>query len=256
MAVPGKSYGDYAVVLKAMRLGEADRIVTLMTAEHGKIRAVVKGVRKTSSHFGARTEITTHLRVQCWRGRDLHTLTQVEVVDAFRAVREDLDRFSQAMAMLDAVDQIAQDGQEFPALYAMLVRALAVLDSTGSPLVAPSFFWKLLALDGSSPMLSACAGCGKPESEGLLVAFDFAQGGVLCEACQRGRKLSAPGTLDLIRRILQGQLRTVLFEPLSPDAAEMSRLAVDAMEAHVGRSLRSCHTGLVQPALRDSGQVP
>ena len=100
-------YRDVGVVLRTMRLGEADRIVTIVTPEHGKVRAVAKGVRKTKSRIGARVEPLSHVSLLCWRGRELDVVTQVEVLDSFRAIREDLDRLTPALTMLEIVDQLA-----------------------------------------------------------------------------------------------------------------------------------------------------
>ena len=88
-------FRDRGVVLRTIRLGEADRIVTLMTEQHGKVRAVAKGVRRTTSKFGSRLEPLSHVALLGWQGRgDLDIVNQVEVIDTFRPVREDLDRMA------------------------------------------------------------------------------------------------------------------------------------------------------------------
>ncbi|MGH9075777.1 MAG: DNA repair protein RecO, partial [Acidimicrobiales bacterium] len=153
-------YRDQGVVLRTIRLGEADRIVTLATAGRGKVRAVVKGVRRTRSRWGARLEPLSHVSVLCWQGRELDIVTQAEVLDHFRATREDLDRLRRATSLLEAVDQVSQEGHADPRLYVMLVGALRALDARDSPLLVPAFFWKLLALEGSAPLLDSCARCG------------------------------------------------------------------------------------------------
>src|SRR5918993_3696149 len=107
-------YRDQGVVLRTMRLGEADRIVTLVTRGHGKVRAVAKGVRKTKSRFGARLEPMSHVSLLLYRGRDLDVVSQAESIDHFRALRDDLDRLTRAVALLEVVDQLAQERQENP----------------------------------------------------------------------------------------------------------------------------------------------
>ena len=130
----GALYRDEAVVLRTYKLGEADRIVVLLTRARGKVRAVAKGVRKTKSKFGSRLEPTSHVAVQLYEGRELDIVTQAETIDQFRAVRDDLDRIARASAMLEAVDQLAQEGEVNPRLYQMLLGALRTLD--GSELAA------------------------------------------------------------------------------------------------------------------------
>ena len=142
-------FRDHGVVLRTIRLGEADRIVTLMTEGNGKVRAVAKGVRKTKSKFGSRLEPTSHVALQLYEGRELDIVNQVEVIDTFRTVREDLDRMASAMSMLEVVDQVGQERHANPRLYTMLVGALSALAERDSAMVAPAFFLKVLALEGT-----------------------------------------------------------------------------------------------------------
>jgi DNA repair protein RecO (recombination protein O) len=145
-------YRDHAVVLRTWKLGEADRIVSLHTHDHGKVRGVAKGVRRTKSKFGARLEPLSHVTIQLYRGKgDLDTITQVETVDRFVSLRSDPDRFARAQALLEAVDQVAQDREPDPELHVMLVRGLRTLDQSDSPLVVAAFFLKLLDHEGVMP---------------------------------------------------------------------------------------------------------
>jgi DNA repair protein RecO (recombination protein O) len=232
-------YRDQGVVLRSIKLGETDRIVTILGQGSGKVRAVAKGVRKPGSRFGARLEPTTHVAFQCYRGRgDLDVVTQVETIDANRALREHYGCLTHAVSMLEATDQVAQEREPNPALYRMLVGALNTLAQTPNPLVSAAFFWKLLSLEGFHPMLDACARCG--DEEGPFPAFDLDEGGVLCATCGRvaGRRLP-PETLALVRRILGGQLRGALAEPPSGVTIDTERLAVATLEHHLERRLRS-----------------
>ncbi len=230
---------DDGVILRTYRLGEADRIVVALTKEHGKVRAVAKGVRKTGSKFGSRLEPLTHVALLLWRGRgDLDTVNQVEVIEQHWKIREDLDRMTAGMAMLEVVDQVSQEGHPDPAILETLVRALRVLDdATRNPtLVAPSFFLRALELEGTMPVLDVCASCGADGVE--LVAFDLSQGGTLCRSCRRGRPLSADA-LVLLRRILRGDLGAVLAGEPPAGSDEVSILATEAIEIHLDRRLRS-----------------
>ena len=233
MATP--LYRDHGIVLRTYKLGESDRIVSFVTEQHGKVRAVAKGVRKTKSKFGARLEPTSHVALQLYEGRELHIVTQAETVDHFRALRDDLDRLTRAVTMLEAVDNLSMEGEPNPRLYRMLLGALRALAAQDSPLVVAAFFWKLLALEGFEPRVDACAVC---ESTVDLVAFDLEEGGVLCRTDRRGTALT-PEALDLLRRILGGQLGAALNEATSAATVELDHLAVRAMEHHLERRLRS-----------------
>ncbi len=234
-------FRDNGVVLRTYRLGEADRIVVFLTERHGKVRAVAKGVRKTTSKFGARLEPLTHVDLLLWQGRsDLDIVNQVEVLNAFRPVREDLGRLPRGLALLEVADQLAQERHPDPRLYAMLVGALrALADEHADPtLLAPAFFLKALVLEGAGPVIDACATCGEPEPLVDLVAFDLAVGGTLCRAHRSGRPLS-PAALALVRRILGGDLAAVLNGPPPAGADEVAELATEAMEMHLDRRIRA-----------------
>ncbi|HRA35346.1 MAG TPA: DNA repair protein RecO, partial [Acidimicrobiales bacterium] len=120
-------YRDQGIVLRTYKLGEADRIVSIITERHGKVRAVAKGVRKTKSKFGARLEPTSHVALQLYEGRELDIVTQAESIDHFRPIRDDLDRLGRAVTMLETVDQVAMEREPNPALYRMLLGALRSL---------------------------------------------------------------------------------------------------------------------------------
>jgi DNA repair protein RecO (recombination protein O) len=228
-------YRDDAVVLRTYKLGEADRIVVLLTRQHGKVRAVAKGVRKTKSRFGSRLEPIRHVALQLYEGRELDTITQAESIDHFGAIREDLNRIARASAMLEAVDHMSSDREPNPRLYTMLLGALRALAADDSPLLVAGFFFKLLALEGFRPVVEGCVTCGETDA---LVAFDAEEGGLLCVQHRRGARLHA-GSVDLLRLILGGRLGEALAVPESPATHDVDQLATRAMEHHLERRLRS-----------------
>jgi len=228
-------YRDEAVVLRTWKLGEADRILVLYTRARGKVRAVAKGVRKTKSKFGARLEPTGHVALQLYEGRELDIVTQAETLDNFGPLRDDLDRLTRATSMLEAVDAVAEDRHPDPPLYAMLVGALRTLAARDHPLVVPGFFLKLLAHEGISPRVDACAVCDVEEP---LVAFDLGEGGLLCPEHRRGAGVS-PEAVELLQLVLGGRLGEALNQPAGEAAFEVEGIATRAMEHHLERRLRS-----------------
>ncbi|HEX3425098.1 MAG TPA: DNA repair protein RecO [Acidimicrobiales bacterium] len=236
-------YRDQGVALRHYRLGEADRIIVFMTADHGKVRAVAKGIRKTKSRFGARLEPPANTSLLFYEGRELDIVTQAESIDHFRPIRDDLARMTDAMAMLEVVDQTAQERQPDTRLYQMLVAALRTLAGREerSPLLVAAFYWKLLSMEGYGPVLAECASCAAPAPTGReLVAFDLSQGGALCRDCRRGVPIS-PEALALLARILGGGLAGALAEPDTEVTSEVATLATSAMEQHLERRLRAVH---------------
>ncbi|WP_426572484.1 DNA repair protein RecO [Aquihabitans sp. McL0605] len=227
-------YRDQGIVLRTYKLGEADRIVSFMTERHGKVRAVAKGVRKTKSKFGARLEPPTHVALQLYEGRELDIVTQAESIDHFRAIREDLDRLTRAVTMLEAVDQLSLEREPNPELYRMLVGGLRTIADRNSALMVAGFHWKLLALEGFRPIVEHCAMC---DSE-ALVAFDPEAGGLLCTEHRRGTRVS-PDAVRMLQDILGGRLAVALDEPPSSATHEVDHLATRVMEHHLERRLRS-----------------
>ena len=126
-------YRDRAVVLRQHKLGEADRIVTLLTRDHGLVRAVAKGVRRTRSKFGARLEPFAHIDVQLHPGRNLDIVTQVVSLDAFATdIVSDYGRYTSACAMLETAERLAgEERAPAPELHRLTVGALrAVADGS------------------------------------------------------------------------------------------------------------------------------
>ena len=229
------TYRDAAIVLRGYSFGEADRVVVLLTQDHGKVRAVAKGVRKTTSKIGARLEPLNHVDVLLHKGRDLDVVSQVELVSAHPELRADLDVLTSGMALLEGADHMSADREACPEIYRMLVGAVSTLAQSPSPVLVAAFYWKLLASEGLAPQVEKCIGCG---SGGDIVAFDVANGGVQCSSCRTGPSIS-PSALGLLRQILGGQLVAALQVAESSATSEVTGLASRAMEFHNERRLRS-----------------
>ena len=228
-------YREKAVVLRTYKFGEADRIVVMLCENSGKVRAVATGVRKTASKIGARLEPFGHVDVQLYRGRELDTVRQVELVDTYFNVRNDFDRMAQAMSMVEAIDKLTPDREPVPELYVMLHRALSALNAHNSPLLLGAFYWKVLALEGGAPLVDSCVRCGESDE---LCAFDMQEGGALCRACRSGTPISNEA-LDILRLVLHGGLADALNLSESSAVHEVNLLAQRAMESHLERRLRS-----------------
>ena len=241
-------YRDRAIVLRTYRLGEADRIVVLVGRDHGKIRGVAKGVRRTRSRFGSRLEPTGHVNISLWRGRgDLDTVTGADSIEQFAAIREDLGLLGRAMAMLEAVERLALERTATPELYEKLLGGLRSLTTHPSAFSVGAFLWRLAQLEGVAPGVECCVHCGVT---GNLAALDIANGGLTCGACRRGATTAVDAeTVTVLQEILSGRLTAVLARPPSPAAGAVERLAVTVLEQHIERRLRV-------PPLMDSVATP
>jgi DNA repair protein RecO (recombination protein O) len=233
-------YSDEAVVLRTRKLAEADRIITLLTREHGIVRAVAKGVRRTSSRFGSRLEPFTHVDLQLAEGRNLDTITQAVTRAAYgEVISADYDRYTAASVMLETAERLVAEERE-PAVqqYQLLVGALRAMAAgehrPGD--VMDSFLLRSLAVAGYAPSFDGCARCGV---EGPHRAFHPGSGGMLCADCRLpGSAQPAPATIVLLGALLAGEWETV-------DAAddrhrrEARGLVAAYLAWHLERGLRS-----------------
>jgi len=178
-------YRDEGVVLRTQKLGEADRIVTLLTRRSGKVRAVAKGVRRTSSRFGARLEPFMHVDLQLAHGRSLDIITQAETISPYGAViGADYRAYTAGTAMLETAERLTDEEQHpSPQQYLLLVGALRALASAAYDpgLILDSFLLRSLAVSGYAPSFDACARCGTP---GPHRSFVPGAGGMVCPACR------------------------------------------------------------------------
>ncbi|WP_261163864.1 DNA repair protein RecO [Microbacterium sp. Marseille-Q6965] len=199
------TYRDEAVVLRTHKLGEADRIVTLLSRRHGKVRAVAKGVRRTSSKFGARLEPFMVVDVQLYAGRSLDIVQQADSLGAYGAdIAADYDRYTAASAMAEAADRLNEAGAE-PQHYFLLVGALRALSRAEhpTPAIMSSYLLRAMSLSGWAPALDDCARCGAP---GPHDAFVSQLGGIVCASCAPTGSARVPRrTLDLMRALRAGE---------------------------------------------------
>jgi DNA repair protein RecO (recombination protein O) len=221
--MPGKgTFKTEAVVLRSIRLGEADRVLHLYTEDRGRIGAVAKGVRKVKSRFGGRLEPFSRVKLILHEGRsDLCTITAADTVHAHATVREGRATIERAPEACDAVLRLFDAAEPNRPAYNLLCHELALLDADAAlatPAQALAFRMKLLLAAGFVPELSGCAACGEREHLG---AFSAAAGGVVCPGCEAG-------SFALGREAHQFMV-DALAKPLAeaPEVAETSLRQVD-----------------------------
>ena len=240
------TYRAQAVVLRSWRFGEADRVISLFTRDHGKLRAVAKGVRKTKSRYGGLLEPGSHVELMLYPGRELDTITQVATIDRMAEIRTDLERIGRAAVMLETVEYLAIDRSPQPDLYQLLLGALRTLDAGDRPLLLAGFLFKLLVAEGVGPALGHCTGCGTTED---LVAVDSATSGARCRRCRGGVPLPPDG-FGLLHLMTTGRVGLALQEPASYLTETLEHLATGCMEHHLERQLRSAARPLVPTPVR------
>ena len=234
------TFRDTAVVLRTHNLGEADRIITFLGLNHGKFRAVGKGVRRTKSKFGSRLEPFMYVDVQCYTGKTLDTVTQVEIIDAFaKPVAASYPLFTAGQAMLEAADRlVTEEKQPAQAQFWLLVGALRSLATNAHEpgLVLDSYLLRAFALAGWAPSLNECAVCNEP---GLYAAFSVALGGVVCGRCRpEGARIVGVETNELITALLVGDW--AYADHASASSREQAAKLITAFtQYHLERDLRA-----------------
>ena len=227
-----------AIVLRSMRLREADRIIHMYTSTRGRMGAVVKGVRRTRSRFGGRLEPFFRVRLVLYEGRgELHTVTAAEALEWYPHLRTTGASLRAAEAACETVLRLFDEGDANVGAYNLLCRELQLLDAdpaASGPANLLSFRLKLLLAAGFAPQLSSCAGCGEAEH---LVGFSGAAGGVVCSACEASAFALGQDAHDF----LVGALGRPLAEaPDAPGAAlaQAERAILATLEHHAHLRLR------------------
>jgi DNA repair protein RecO (recombination protein O) len=243
-------YRDEAVVLRVHKLGEADRIVTLLTRRHGRVRAVGKGVRRTTSKFGARLEPGSHIDVQLYTRltpdqrapggeRGLDIVQQTESMGAYGAqVANDYPRWTAVSAICETAERLTDEGEPSLRLFLLVVGALrALAQREHDPgLVLDAFFIRGAALSGWEPALTECAKCSAP---GPHSAFNVAAGGAVCADCRpAGSSRPQPETITLLSALLGADWATADASTATV-RREASGLVAAHLQWHLERALRS-----------------
>jgi DNA repair protein RecO (recombination protein O) len=181
-----------AIVLRHRRLGEADRIVTLLTPHRGKVDVVARGVLRARSKMAGHLEPATRLEVALAHGRTMDIVTQAHAVDGFAGLRDDLDRLSSAMYLLELADRLTVEHAEADAIYAHLHAALVRLArGDGLQVVTRTFELAALEAAGFRPEFSVCLACGGPV-DASHASWAALEGGVYCADCAGRRPGVAP----------------------------------------------------------------
>jgi DNA repair protein RecO (recombination protein O) len=182
-----RSFRATAVVLRHSDWGEADRLLTLYTREQGKLRVVGKGLRKMRSRKAGHLEPFTHVTLQLAKSRDLPIVTQVETIEPFLALREDLMKTSYAAYVMELLDRFTYDQEGGnPALFNLLTETLTRLCGSAEIWTVVRYYeMRLLDHLGFRPQLFECANCRAP-IEAVDQFFSPSAGGVICPKCGNG----------------------------------------------------------------------
>jgi DNA repair protein RecO (recombination protein O) len=199
--MPGRerAYRTEAIILRRQDFGEADRILTVLTPEYGKLRLLAKGVRRPSSRKAGHLEPFTRVDLLIARGRNLDLVTQAESRWVFSSRGTDLIRFGCVSYVAEALDRFTVEEGESHQFYALLRRTMERLESDVEPgMVLRYFDLELLDTAGFRPSLFHCVGCGE-EIKAEDQFFSSQDGGVLCPACGKRDQNVRPISLSALK---------------------------------------------------------
>lgn len=251
-------YRDAAIVLRTHKLGEADRIVTMLTRGRGKVRAVAKGVRRTRSKFGARLEPGIVVDVQLFEGKNLDTVTQAEVLAPYgEQTTHRYEAWTAMNVVLETAERLTEESSPALKQFTLLAGALAALAAGEhhTVLVLDSYLLRAMAIAGWSASFDACARCGAP---GPHRGFHVPSGGAVCSTCRPpGSTAPAPETFLLLQALLRGDWAAA--DAAAPrHREEAGELVSDYTQWHLERGLRSLRylDDGRPPALRPGDNLP
>jgi DNA repair protein RecO (recombination protein O) len=256
----GTYYRDDGIVLRTQDLGEADRIITVLTRRNGRVRAVGKGVRRTKSRFGARLEPFTHVDLLLYAGRsNLDTVTQADSLRAYgEPLAADYPRYTSGVAMLETAERFTpEEKQPAQRQFLLLVGGLRALgEGAHAPrLVLDAFLLRSLAVAGYAPALDECAVCGSPDlpavkgdgdggtgrraGDGGPRVFAIAAGGLTCRSCRpAGAVTPSARTIALMGALLRGDWAQA-DSAERRHQVECSGLVAAYLQWHLEHSIRS-----------------
>ncbi len=256
-------YKTEGLVLRAAPLGEADRLVTVLTPALGKLRATVRGARRVTSRLGGHLDILNHVQLGLAKGRQLDVITGAESLESFRPLKDDLERVALALYLMELADALLPEGAPHPVAYDLLLESLRLLNEPGGTAFLPRYVELRLLMDaGYQPELRHCLVCGvelQPERHRYAPGL----GGVVCDACpvEHGRVLPLSVPALKVLRFYMGhdlaQARRLTLEPeLARELEVLATASIHYVLEHDMRSsafideLRRLRTGAVRPSAR------
>lgn len=236
-----KLYKVEAVVLRARDCGDGDKLLTLYSREHGKIKVMAHGAAKPSSRKRGAVQLFTHTKFLIYRGRELDSVSQCEGVEMFSFLRGDLEKIGYASYLAELMDALTPEGEPNEPLFLLLLETLRLMAENDAELLARAFEIRAAGFMGYRPVLEACACCRGPASGELF--FSPARGGVLCGACGSDNQDAAPcsrGTVEILKILLSwhpAKLRQLKVG--RRDRKQIKNILHEYLKYHLERELKS-----------------
>lgn len=250
-------YRCEGIVIRRRDFGEADRLLTILTDDYGKIRALAKGSRRTKSRLGGHLEPYARVRLMVARGRNLDIITQAQVLESMSHLRTEERSILYAAHWSEIADQLMVEAEQNRFGYGVLVRALTSLELGRDPVITSRICeWEFLAASGFQPELFQCTSCGRPiepGNNGILIEA----GGVVCPECHALDPLSRDVSNDALRMLRafgRGDGDRLYDRELNADLLrEIEQVLISYLRSVIERELQAWQ---ILSALEDGFRAP
>ena len=231
--------------LRSVKVGEADKIITIFTENLGKISAIAKGARKPSSKFGGRLEPFSFNEYLLGTGKSLYIVSQVETIENFYELREDEDKLASAGGIVRLLDAAVEDCHKDPALLQLALLSLRLLKEGVFPSTVKKIFEiRLMEMEGFFPLLDGCVKCKrKIVKEPEEVNINLIMGGLTCSACSKTVMGGITVPYELVRLVLKirsagvEELKKINIEP--GDIEKLDMIFKPYISDHIGKDIRN-----------------
>lgn len=235
-----------AIVLRARKFRDTSKILALYTKEFGKISVIAKGARGPKNKFGAALQPFAHVMAVVYKHshRDLHLLSQCDVITEFRRLPEDIDKFTASMSILELVGHVAHDEDRNVEFFDLLLTSLRAMNDATKNAANIRFYFEIHLSDilGFRPNFVSCCGCGRPVDE--LSAgtkgeeLRLGSGGVLCNECSSSSDLGgiSAGSINILQRLQKATAPDIVthMSPSGHQTHEVQAALARYLQAHVG----------------------
>ena len=221
MGAENRYYESEGIVVRKMRLGEAARILTVLTPGAGKVSAVAKGVCRPKSKMSGHLELFTHSQIEFARGHNLDTIINCQTIHSFHKIKEDLMSAAYATYFCELADGFSEHDIECRKLFSLLVECLSQLneDMAGADTVRTYFEMQCLIAGGYRPQTRTCVKCNEKIKEEMNF-FSMDNGGIMCPQCAQFESRSFPisvAAIKVLRVLSEENLKTCLRLKLKPE---------------------------------------
>lgn len=206
------------LVIREQTIGESDRLVTLLTADYGLVRAFVRGAKQMKNRLASSTSLFAYSDFSLYRGRDAFSVDNASPIEVFFDLRKDIERLAVAQYFAQLAYELAEEEQPAPEMLSVLLNSLHLLCNSNKDIriIKSVVEFRFLSLSGYMPNILACADCSVYETD--VMYFDTLDGCIYCENCGKAGAIICPkNVITAIRFICLTEPKKIFSFSLSDE---------------------------------------